>query len=253
YLYRIDSLGDDDDEQPEYASSDLPQSADDAVVVPFRPRGLRNLTVMDELDSLAPLVDCRVANLADEDTPQLFALCGRGARSSFRTLRHGLETTEVGVTELPGNPTAVWTVRLNSADEFDSYIVVSFVNATLVLSIGDTVEERTDTGFLVSTPTLAVGQLGDDALVQVYPLGIRHVRADRRVSEWKAAAGKSIVRAACNQRQVVIALSSFELVYFELDASGQLNEFQGRKEMSAPVTALSLGPVPEGRQRSKFL
>jgi splicing factor 3B subunit 3 len=45
---------------------------------------------------------------------------------------------------------------------------VSFVNATLVLSIGETVEERTDTGFLDSTPTLTVGQLGDDALVQVY-------------------------------------------------------------------------------------
>ncbi|KAI9314019.1 CPSF A subunit region-domain-containing protein [Zopfochytrium polystomum] len=253
YLYRIDSLGDDDDEQPEYTSADLPQSLDEVVVVPFQPRGLRNLTVMDELDSLSPLIDCRVANLADEDTPQLFVLCGRGARSSFRTLRHGLEATEVGVTELPGDPTAVWTVRLNSADEFDSYIVVSFANATLVFSIGETVEERTDTGFLDSTPTLTVGQIGDDALVQVYPQGIRHIRADRRVSEWKSASSKYIVKAACNQRQVVIALSSLELVYFELDASGQLNEFQGRKEMNAPVTSITLGPVPKGRQRSKYL
>lgn len=52
-------------------------------------------------------------------------------------------------------------------DEFDAYIIVSFVNATLVLSIGDTVEEVTDSGFLGTTPTLCCSSLGDDALVQV--------------------------------------------------------------------------------------
>ena len=52
-------------------------------------------------------------------------------------------------------------------DEYDSYIIVSFVNATLVLSIGETVEEVTDSGFLGTTPTLSCSQLGDDALVQV--------------------------------------------------------------------------------------
>lgn len=52
-------------------------------------------------------------------------------------------------------------------DEFDSYIVVSFINATLVLSIGETVEEVTDSGFLGTTPTLSCSQLGEDALLQV--------------------------------------------------------------------------------------
>ena len=53
------------------------------------------------------------------------------------------------------------------ADGYDAYIIVSFVNATLVLSIGETVEEVTDSGFLGTTPTLSCSQLGDDALVQV--------------------------------------------------------------------------------------
>ena len=52
-------------------------------------------------------------------------------------------------------------------DEYDAYIIVSFVNATLVLSIGETGEEVTDSGFLGTTPTLSCSQLGDDALVQV--------------------------------------------------------------------------------------
>lgn len=54
------------------------------------------------------------------------------------------------------------------SEEFDAYIIVSFVNATLVLSIGETVEEVTESGFLGITPTLSCSALGDDALVQVF-------------------------------------------------------------------------------------
>lgn len=103
------------------------------------------------------------------------------------------------------------------AEEYDAYIIVSFVNATLVLSIGETVEEVTDSGFLGTTPTLSCHALGNDALVQVYPDGIRHIRADKRVNEWKAPGKKTIVKCAVNQRQVVIALTGGELVYFEMD------------------------------------
>lgn len=48
---------------------------------------------------------------ANEDTPQVYAACGRGPRSSMRVLRHGLEVSEMAVSELPGNPNAVWTVK----------------------------------------------------------------------------------------------------------------------------------------------
>lgn len=97
----------------------------------------------------------------------MYVTCGRGPRSNLKVLRHGLEVSEMAVSELPGNPTAVWTVKKRIDDEFDAYIVVSFVNATLVLSIGETVEEVTDSGFLGTTPTLSCSLLGDDALLQV--------------------------------------------------------------------------------------
>lgn len=127
------------------------------------------------------------------------------------------------------------------------------MNATLVLSIGDTVEEVTDSGFLGTTPTLCCSALGDDALVQVYPDGIRHIRADKRVNEWKAPGKKTIVKCAVNQRQVVIALSGGELVYFEMDPTGQLNEYNERKKMPSDVLCMALGSVAPGKQRSEFL
>ena len=51
----------------------------------------------------------------------------------------------------------------------------------------------------------------------------------------------------------MIALSGGELVYFEMDPSGQLNEYTERKEMNADVVCMSLGEVPRGEQRCKFL
>ena len=51
----------------------------------------------------------------------------------------------------------------------------------------------------------------------MYPDGIRHIRADKRVNEWKAPGKKTVIRCAVNRRQVVIALSGGELVYFEMD------------------------------------
>ncbi len=127
------------------------------------------------------------------------------------------------------------------------------MNATLVLSIGETVEEVTDSGFLGTTPTLTCSQLGDDALVQVYPDGIRHIRADKRINVWRTPGKKTIQRCAVNRRQVVIALTGGELVYFEMDATGQLNEYTERKEMPADVICMALGRIPPNEQRSRFL
>uniref|UniRef100_A0A914WK62 Splicing factor 3b subunit 3 n=1 Tax=Plectus sambesii TaxID=2011161 RepID=A0A914WK62_9BILA len=249
YLYQIARLGDDDDE-PEF-SSRMPLEEGETFF--FAPRPLQNLSLVDELESLAPVLASHVGDLANEDAPQIYAACGRGPRSSVKVLRHGLEVTEMAVSELPGNPNAVWTVRRSVDDEYDAHIVVSFVNATLVLSIGETVEEVTDSGFLGTTPTLACSLIGDDALLQIYPDGIRHIRSDRRVNEWKAPGKRSIVKCAINQRQVAIALSGGEIVYFELDATGQLNEYTERKELSSEVVCMGLSEVPQGELRARFL
>lgn len=87
YFYQIAHLGDDDDE-PEFSSN---MELEEGTTFFFQPRTLKNLVLVDELDSLAPIMSCQIADLANEDTPQLYAACGRGSRSSLRVLRHGLE------------------------------------------------------------------------------------------------------------------------------------------------------------------
>jgi len=51
---------------------------------------------------------------------------------------------------------------------------------------------------------------------------------------------------------VAIALSGGELIYFEMDMTGQLMEVE-KQDMSGDVACLAIAPVPEGRQRSRFL
>lgn len=106
-LYQIAHLGDNTDE-PEF-SSIFPLEEGDTFF--FLPRDLKNLVLVDEMDSLSPIMCSKVADLTNEDTPQLYAACGRGPRSTMRVLRHGLEVSEMAVSELPGNPSAVWTVK----------------------------------------------------------------------------------------------------------------------------------------------
>lgn len=253
HFYQFEKLGD-DDEETEFSSDDF--SADPSVpydAIFFQPRTYENLNLMETINSLNPLIDSKVANLTEDDAPQIYSVCGTGARSTFRTLKHGLEVAEIVESELRTVPSAVWTTKLTRADEYDAYIVLSFANGTLVLGIGEVVEEVTDTGFLSTAPTLAVQQLGEDSLIQVHPRGIRHLLAGGRVNEWPAPQHRSIVAAATNERQVAVALSSGEIVYFEMDTDGTLAEYDERRQMSGTVTSLSLGEVPEGRMRSSFL
>lgn len=59
YLYQIAHLGDDDDE-PEFSSA-MPLEEGDTFF--FAPRQLRNLVLVDEMESLSPILSCHVADL----------------------------------------------------------------------------------------------------------------------------------------------------------------------------------------------
>ena len=126
--------------------------------------------------------------------------------------------------DIPGNPNAVWSVKREIGDDYHKYIVVSFLNATMVLSIGETVEEVNNSGFLSDVMTLLVSLIGNDMLMQVYSRGIRLIQSDSRVKEWQPPTNKKITKVSCNNQQVIIAMTGGELAYFELDRFQNLKE-----------------------------
>ncbi|WIA12061.1 hypothetical protein OEZ85_012138 [Tetradesmus obliquus] len=250
-LYQFVGTGEDEGDV-EASSARLEQSEEGYAPVFFAPRPLKNLVLVDEMPSLAPLTDMKVANLLDEEIPQIYALTGRGPRSALAVLRPGLAVSELAVSPLPGAPTAVFTLRAQPGDEQDGFIVVSFSNATLVFEIGEEVKETSSSGFLATVATLHTQLLEDGSLLQVHAGGLRHIRTDRRINEWRAPGRRAITRAATNSRQVVIALSGGELVYFEMDALGQLLEL-AKKDMDGDVACLDIAPVLPGALRCRFL
>eukprot|EP00878_Enallax_costatus_P010041 GHUV01010480.1.p1 GENE.GHUV01010480.1~~GHUV01010480.1.p1 ORF type:complete len:1094 (+),score=306.67 GHUV01010480.1:216-3497(+) len=250
-LYQFVGTGEDDDDV-ESSSATLVQTEEGYAPVFFTPRPLKNLVLVDEMPSLMPLIDMKVANLLDEEIPQIYALTGRGPRSALAVLRPGLAVSELAVSPLPGAPTAVFTLRAQPGDEQDGFIVVSFSNATLVFEIGEEVKETSQSGFQATTATLHTQLLEDGSILQVHSSGLRHIRTDRRINEWKAPGRRNITRAATNSRQVIIALSGGELIYFEMDQLGQLLEL-AKRDMDGDVASLDIAPVLPGARRCKFL
>ena len=107
---------------------------------------------------------------------------------------------------LPGTPNAVFTVRKRSGGRARRLHRRLFRRRHARAAVGDTVEEVSDSGFLGTVPTLSASLLGDDSLLQVHPGGLRHVRADGRVNEWRTPGRKTVTRATVNRRQAAIAL-----------------------------------------------
>lgn len=254
-LYRFLSLGDDDSDVQIFSSSAFVEGEmHEYSPVFFNVRTLTNIVSVNELEGLHPLIASEVVNLdAGQDIPQIYTVGGQAANSKFKSLIHGIAVSEVVAADLPDIPINVWTTKLGDEDEFDKYILFSFRNKTLVLSVGESVEEVTDSGFLLEVPTLAVAQLGRDSVVQIHEGGIRHISKDSNIREWEPPYGTHVVIAATNNFQIALALSNNSIVYFELDEEGQLNEFGEHKELPSAPVSMSIGKVPEGKLRSLFL
>lgn len=253
-FYQFTKLGDDDDEPEHSSDAYINGQMSQYPLVHFNPHPLDNLQPVDELQSLSSLLAAQVLNLDPaKETPQIYTLSGQGARSTFRALNHGLGVFEIVSAELPAVPIGVWTTKIKEDDEFDKYIVLAFANETLVFSIGESVEEVSDSGFLLSKSTIAVQQLGRDSLLQVHQGGLRHMLADGTTNEWEPPQGTYVIAASTNNFQVAIALSNNSLVYFELDEEGQLNEYEEHQELSSRPTSMSIGDIPPGKVRNLFL
>eukprot|EP00301_Raphidiophrys_heterophryoidea_P027109 c9493_g1_i1.p1 GENE.c9493_g1_i1~~c9493_g1_i1.p1 ORF type:complete len:1229 (+),score=405.94 c9493_g1_i1:73-3759(+) len=224
-----------------------------AKLVRFTPGPVKRLAMVDKLESASPMLDLQVEDLCHEDAKQVYTFCGRGYNSSLRIMRHGLPVSEIAASQLPSIPNGVWTIKRRVTDTHDAFIVVSFSQATIVLSVEErAVQEVTDSGFVNNVSTIAVSLLGDDAIVQIHPDGMRHIGANNRKQDWKPPGKSTIVKAAVNHQQVVIAMSGGMIQYFELDEASHLLEVD-KKDMGYEITSIDIPPVSEGRTRANFL
>lgn len=248
-LFMFQGLGDADEDVK--CTSAEPKDA----VVPFKPRALENLSLIERIPSLAPITNMICHDVLKTGTPQLLSLCGTGSRSSLRVMQVGLNVNEIFDNELPGRPTELWAHRSRSSLAFDDYMIVSFTDGTLILKVDSSVEEDVGGPFETNFRTYTCQQMMNDVIVQVHSNGINAVQfmddGTWHTKKWSAPASKNILAASANNSQIVVALHGGNVILFEISVQGQPNEI-ARKEMGDEIKAVAL-PQSTSRMGHQFV
>lgn len=263
-FYQFENLGETDDSTV--------SSVDDISELPgskyFVPQGLKNLALVEVLESLSPLVDSTLLESYTPNFPDpLKQLVTLSSNPHMKTLTYGVPISELVSSPVPISPTSIYTTKLSDRSVNDDYLVLStsLNSKSMVLSIGEVVEEVSDSGFVLDQNTITVQQIGKNSVVQIHTNGIRHIYhsfdesgdvVDKKITNWYPPAGIVILHASANNEQVLIGLSNRDACYFEIDPSDdQLIEYQERFEVpGGSITSLAIASnfVDENDRKSKF-
>jgi DNA damage-binding protein 1 len=86
---------------------------------------------------------------------------------SLRVVRNGVGINEQASVDLPGIK-GLWSLKPSSNDNFDKYIILSFVSETRVLSMsGEELEETEIPGFQADEQTTYSGNIINNQFLQV--------------------------------------------------------------------------------------
>ncbi len=165
-------------------------------------------------------------------------------------IRQGLKVREIKSIRYH-QPQDIWSIKNAQKDEVDRMIIISLPAKTLILTnTANGFSQTKDTGLDEESPTLFVGRLDDDSLVQVLPSGFRHIRKDKTARTMRFEG--RIMKGTTRGRQMVLALAGGDIIYYELDQTGALSEVT-QASLDAEVVAFDFSPVEKGRVRSSFL
>lgn len=228
----------------------------------FQPTGLQNLALVDVVEALNPLTGSAIVESITSESLDPLKQVLLSSNSHLKTLTRALPVSIIASSQLPMSATHIFASKLFRDSKNDEYLVLSSTtqSQTLVLSIGEVVEEVSDSEYIMDQPTIDVQQVGKSSTIQIYLSGIRHVRQinengsiRKRTTDWYTPAGISIVAASANNEQVVIGLSNREVCYFEIDVrDDQLIEYQERLEIpSGSITAVAIADSSKSKQKVK--
>ncbi|KAI3977642.1 hypothetical protein MKX01_004175 [Papaver californicum] len=132
------------------------------------------LSYMSPVQNITPVLDS-VVDYHNGKHDQMFACCGVAPEGSLRIIRSGISVENLLRTApIYQGITGTWTLRMKVLDSFDSFLVLSFVEETRVLSVGLSFSDVTDAvGFQPDACTLACGLVGDGLLVQIHRNAVR--------------------------------------------------------------------------------
>ena len=215
----------------------------------FYPKpNISNYIQIDSFMNLPILDSIITTEIYSSNYPQIFSISGRANQSYLKILNFGLSVSNIVDSNLPGNPIKIFSLKNEISDLFYSFIVVSFINATLLLEINDKIFESNKIQFEKNFETILVSQLIDNSYIQIIKNGIIHIKNKKNFYK----ASSEILFASANLQQIVIALKNNEILFFELDREeGKLLNPE-IKYIDNEITYIELSPM-NVYKKSKYL
>ena len=86
--------------------------------------------------------------------------------------------------------------------------------------------------------------------MQIFPSGFRHIKTDKTARTMKFEG--RILKGTVKGRQMVIGLAGGDIIYYELDHTGNLSDV-AQVSLDSEVVSFDFSPVEKSRVRSNFL
>ncbi|XP_073278173.1 spliceosome-associated protein 130 A-like isoform X2 [Primulina huaijiensis] len=127
------------------------------------------------IQNIAPIWDMAFVDYPEEKSDQMFACSGMAPEGSLRIIRSGISVEKsLKTAPIYEGITGTWTLKMEASDPYHSFLVLSFVEETRVLSVGISFSDVTDSvGFQPDVCTLACGLVADGVMVQIHQYGVR--------------------------------------------------------------------------------
>ena len=205
------------------------------------------------INSLNSLIDFKYGNYDTSGLQKFFALTGNKDESYLKSLniKTIYNISPLSNNKIPAQPINIWVIKKNYEDDFDSFVVFSFVNKTLVYEIEQidkTLKELKNNFFETKLPSLHVSIIKDNSFLQVLPNGILHIKTEKKTTFLKSSS--TINCASATNNQLVVGLENKELLYFEFDIT--LNK-PDIKVIGKKISLVEFCPIDEGIFKSKYI
>ncbi|GJJ70931.1 hypothetical protein EMPS_03281 [Entomortierella parvispora] len=187
-----------------------------------------DLFAITELQNTSPVLDFCAREPSFPGRDALFVCSGMKEEGSIKRIRSGITVESTGSSgdNFFAGATGLWSVKESATDEFDTFIVTSFIQQTKIMrsGLGGSLEDVSESvGFDLTLDTLEAGRLKDQILFQVHRGGVIAVQpgTDLKCS-WQS--NDSVVASACWVNEGIlmigqISAGSSSLVLLKLASS----------------------------------
>eukprot|EP01038_Epipyxis_sp_PR26KG_P006417 gene6417-8834_t len=202
-----------------------------------------NIEVLETYTNIGPILDmCYVDSEKQGGRSQLVTCSGAYKDSTLRVIRSGIGIAEQASIDVSGIK-GLWSVRLSENDEYDKYLIQSFIGETRILSIeNEELSEIEIDGFNSQMQTILCKNTISGTMIQVTASSVRLIdcQSFQLLSEYTSS--KTITVATANLEQIIVAISGGGLLYLEIDKTTRSIIEIASVQLDQDVACISISP-----------